>query len=207
MEVQMKWRTMFGPSREEVWRQLSTEIQGRFIDGTWTKGARVEADHLGWTVTLDTYVVPAGKTYIPCTRMRAPFVNPGRFRFTVYRKSVFSGVGKLLGMQDIEVGDDAFDRDFIIKGTDDGQVRTLLSRVRLRELIATQPEIHLSVKDDEGWFATRFPDGVDEVYFSVTGIIKDLDRLKHLFDLFAEVLDALVDVGTATTDPAGVDLE
>ncbi len=203
----MTWRKMFGPSRDEVWRQLSTEIQGRFSDGTWLKGSKVQADHLGWTVTLDTYVVPAGKTYIPCTRVRAPFANPGGFRFTVYRKSVFSGVAKALGMQDIEIGDEAFDRDFIIKGTDEGQVRTLLSRIRLRELIATQPDINLSVKDDEGWFTTKFPEGVDEVYFSVTGHIKDLERLKNLFDLFAEVLDALVDMGTATTDPARVELE
>jgi hypothetical protein len=198
---------MFGPSRDEVWRQLATEIEGHFSRGSWLNNSKVQADHEGWTVTLDTYVVPAGKVYIPCTRMRAPFANPGGFRFSIYRKSVFSAVGKLFGMQDIEIGDEAFDRDFVIKGTDEGQVRTLMSRIRLRDLIATQPDIHLSVKDDEGWFATKFPDGVDEVYFSVTGHIKDLERLKTLFDLFAEVLDAMVEIGSATRDPANIDLK
>jgi hypothetical protein len=199
-------RGMFGPSRDEVWRQLSTEIQGRFIDGTWTKGSKVQAEHRDWTVTLDTFVVPAGKVYIPCTRMRVPFVNPSGFRFTVYRKSVFSGVAKLFGMQDIEIGDDEFDREFIVKGTDESHVRTLLSRIPLRELIAVQPDINLSVKDDEGWFATKFPEGVDELHFMVTGHIKDLERLKKLFDLFARILDALVEMGTATPDAADVKL-
>jgi hypothetical protein len=83
-------------------------------------------------------------------------------------------------------------------------VRILLSNPHFRALIALQPEIHLSVKDDEGWFATQLPDGVDELWFSATGIIKDLDRLKRLFDLFADVLDALVDLGAAESGPASV---
>jgi hypothetical protein len=199
-------RKWLGPNRDEIWRQLSAAIGANYVESSFLKGSKVEAVHKDWVVTLDTYVVPAGKTYIPCTRMRAPFVNPSGFRFTVYRKSIFSGIATRLGMQDIEVGDDAFDRDFVVKSTDESRVRTLLASPRLRELIALQPEIHLSVKDDEGWFATRFPDGVDELYFSVAGIIKDIDRLKRLFDLFAETLDALVDLGAAEGGRADVTL-
>ena len=202
----MGMRQWFGPSRAEIWRQLSEAVGATYVTGGFLKGDKVEATHKEWVVTLDTYVVPAGKTYIPCTRIRVPFVNPSGFRFTVYRKSIFSGIAKAFGMQDIEVGDEAFDRDFIVKSSDDARIRALLSNPRLRELIALQPDIHLSVKDDEGWFATRFPDGVDELYFSVVGIIKDIDRLKTLFDLFAELLDALVDLGSADPGPAQVTL-
>ena len=199
-------RQWFGPSKAEIWRQLSEAIGANYVEARFLKGDRVEATHKEWVVTLDTYVVPAGKAYIPCTRMRAAFVNPSGFRFTVYRKSIFSAIAKAFGMQDIEIGEDTFDRDFIVKASDESRVRTLLSSPRLRELLASQPEIHLSVKDDEGWFATRFPEGVDELYFSVTGIIKDSDRLKRLFDLFAELLDALVDMGSAGAGPANVTL-
>lgn len=199
-------RQWFGPSKAEIWRQLSEAIGANYVEARFLKGDRVEATHKEWVVTLDTYVVPAGKAHIPCTRMRAAFVNPSGFRFTVYRKSIFSAIAKAFGMQDIEIGEDTFDRDFIVKASDESRVRTLLSSPRLRELLASQPEIHLSVKDDEGWFATRFPEGVDELYFSVTGIIKDSDRLKRLFDLFAELLDALVDMGSAGAGPANVTL-
>jgi hypothetical protein len=197
-------RQWFGPSKAEIWRQLSDAIGGQYVEARFLKGDRVEATHKEWTVTLDSYVVPAGKAHIPCTRMRAAFRNPGGFRFTVYRKSIFSAVAKVLGMQDIEVGDDAFDRDFIVKSSDEARARTLLASPRLRELLTQQPDIHLAVKDDEGWFATRFPEGVDELYFSVTGIIKDRERLQQLFDLFAEFLDALVEMGTAERGPSNV---
>ena len=199
-------RQWFGPSQAEIWRQLSEAIGARYVEAGFLKGDRVEASHQDWIVTLDTYVVPAGKAHIPCTRMRAAFRNPGGVRFTVYRRSIFSGIAKIFGMQDIEVGADDFDRDFIVKGTDESRVRALLSSPRLRELLARQPEIHLSVKDDEGWFATHFPEGVDELYFSVAGVIKDTDRLKQLFELFAEFLDALVETGTAEGGPANVTL-
>lgn len=191
------WRRMFGPSKVEIWRQLSSELGARYVEGGFAKSDKVQATHGEWIVTLDTYVVSTGKTVIVFTRMRAPYVNPAGFRFTVYRKGIFSGLGKMLGMQDIEIGDESFDQDFIIKGTDEARVRELLSNTKIRELIARQPEIHFTVKDDEGWFGTSFPEGVDELYFHVVGVIKDVERLKLLYELFAETLEQLCRMGAA----------
>lgn len=76
----------FGPSRGEVWRRLSNEIGADFVEGGFWKGGKVQA-HVGlWTVTLDTYTESGGESSVTYTRMRAPFVNPDGFRFTVYRK-------------------------------------------------------------------------------------------------------------------------
>ena len=197
---------LFGPSRREIWRQLSAEIDGRYVPAGYVKGDRVEATHGEWTVTLDTFVVSSGKTHVTYTRMRAPYVNPVGFRFTVYRKNMFSGIGKWLGMQDIQVDDGPFDRDFIIKGTDEARVRHLFSNPKIRQLIARQPSIHLSVRDDEGWFGARFPEGVDELRFAVVGVIKDVERLKLLYELFAETLDQLCRMGSAEERAPGVTL-
>jgi hypothetical protein len=177
------------------------------VPGTFWKGDKVIADHGEWTVTLDTYTVSTGKVTVVYTRMRAPYVNPGDFRFTVYRESICSDIGKFFGMQDIEIGDAPFDDGFIVKSTDESRVRELLANPRIRELIAQQKDIQFSVKDDEGWFGSTFPDGVDELHFTVVGVIKDIDRLKLLFDLFAETLDRLTRMGAAETRAAGVELK
>jgi hypothetical protein len=132
-------------------------------------------------------------------------VNPRGFRFTIYRKGFFSAIARRLGMQDVEIGDPAFDEEFIVKATDESQVRSLLSDAKIRELIAAQPDIHFSVKDDEAWFFARFPEGVDELYFEVRGVIKDVERLKLLYELFAETLDQLVRIGAAYEGPANVE--
>lgn len=199
-------RKLFGPSREEIWRQLSTEIGGRYVEGTFWKGEKVEARHDEWTVTLDTMVVSTGKVVIVYTRIRAPYINQDGFRFKIYRKSVLSGVGKALGMQDVEVGDPVFDDHFIVKGNDEAKLRELFSRPRIRELIEQQPDIHFGVKDDEGWFGPTFPENVDKLEFLVTGIIKDVARLKLLYELFAETLEELCRIGSAQTSAPDVKL-
>ena len=196
------FRRMFGPSRKEVWQQLSREMGARFVEGGFAKPDKVQVTHGEWTVTLDTYAVHTGKTTIVFTRMRAPYVNPDGFRFRVHRRGFFSDIGKALGMQDVEVGQAGFDEDFIIKGTDEGKLRQLFANPKIRELIDAQKDIDFSVKDDEGWFGATFPDGVDELVFQVGGVLKDIDRLKLLYELFAETLDELCRMGSAyRSDP------
>ena len=197
------FRRMFGPGRREIWQQLSQEMNARFVEGRFAKGDKVQVTHGEWTVTLDTFTVHTGKATMVFTRMRAPYVNPDGFRFRVYRRGMFSGLGKLFGMQDVEVGQPAFDKDFIIKGTDEGKLRQLFANARIRALIDSQKDIDFSVKDDEGWFGPTFPDGVDELSFTVIGVIKDIERLKHLYELFAETLDELCRMGLAyRSDPS-----
>jgi hypothetical protein len=193
-------RSIFGPSKEEIWSQLAREIDAEFVEGSFWKGSLVRAQYKQWTLTLDTFTVSTGKNSTTYTRMRAPYVNPDGFQFTIYRTGFFTGLGKMLGMQDIEIGDAAFDRDFVCKGNQPEQVIRLLNNPVLRDLIYQQPEIYLHVRDDEGWFGATFPEGVDELCFQVVGVIKDVERLKALYLLFAEVLNTLCHIGSAYED-------
>jgi hypothetical protein len=49
--------------------------------------------------------------------------------------------------------------------------------------------------------------GMDELHLTVVGVIKDIERLKLLFDLFAETLDQLTRMGAADARPARVELK
>jgi hypothetical protein len=76
----------------------------------------------------------------------------------------------------------------------------LFKNIKIRDHIESQPSFHLEVKDDEGWFGAEFPEGVDELYFQVVGVIKDIERLKSLYGIFAEVLNTLCHIGSAYED-------
>jgi hypothetical protein len=201
-------RTLFGPSRDEIWQQFADTVGGSLTEAGFGSRGRVEATHGQWTVTLDTHTVSTGKTTITYTRMRAPYVNPDSFQFNIYRQGLFSNIGKWLGMQDVTVGYPQFDEDFVIKGNDEAKLRRLFANAKIRELIAAQPEINFSVRDDEEkfWGGRNFPPGVDELYFQVTGVIKDADRLKLLYDLFSETLDELCRMGSAYENDPGIKL-
>ncbi|HYP29086.1 MAG TPA: DUF3137 domain-containing protein [Blastocatellia bacterium] len=217
------FKKLFGPPQEEIWKQVSDEIGAQFIKGSFFKGAdRVEARVDNWTVVLDTFTVSTGKSTVTFTRMRARFVNKDGFRFAIHRRNMFTGMGKLFGMQDVEVGGpkfekleplfglrgylDAelvesgypeFDREFVIKGSDESKLKVLFKDLKIRELIEAQPSIDLQVKGTGGWFERKENEGIDELYFQVVGVIKDPVRLKQLFELYSEILKSLRAMGTA----------
>lgn len=187
----------FSAHTEEVWKQLSEQIGGKFIDGGFWHTDRVTAKVDSWTVTLDTHSEQVGRSCITYTRLRAAYVNRDGFRFTLYTADLFSGLAARLGMQDVVVGDPEFDRIFVVQGNDEEKVRALFSDAGLRERLRVQPEILLAVKDDEGWFGEHFPAGVDELLCRVTGRVDSLERLRGLFDLFAQTLHGLCRLGSA----------
>jgi hypothetical protein len=191
---------VFGPSKAEVWSRLAEQIGGDFEGGGLFQRSVVRADAGGWTVTLDTY--SANKTVY--TRLRAPYVNADAFRFQVYRSNMLWDVAKLFGVQDVEVGHFEFDRDFVIRGTDESRLRQLFDDLAIRQLLAGQRDVCFTVQDDEGFFGTRFPQGVDELRFVARGTVRDLQRLRNLFDLFAATLDRLTRMGSAYRQDPGV---
>lgn len=191
-----------GSNKVELWRLLSEEIGGRYAPGHILKSARVELQHGPWTITLDTNEVWTTEICTThYTRMRAPFVSAGNFQFSIDQNSVMSGLSKLIGFKNIEIGDEQFDRDYFVQSNNRRKLRSLLESERLRDLIREQPEMHLKIWKNEGWRGPRFPKGVDELRYEVLGVVTDVERLTALFELFAETLDQLVAIG-ATEDTA-----
>jgi hypothetical protein len=202
-------RDLFGPSKEEIWTQFANEIGGRFIGSAW-HGDKVEAKHGEWIVTLDWYSVYGGRFggSVTYTRLRAPYINPDGFRFLVYPSNIFAEVAKCFGLQDITVGYPKFDRAFIIKGNDEQKLKRLFANAKIRELIPTQMGVNFRVLDDESklWSARGFPPNVDELYFKTADLIKNVDELKLLYELFSETLDELCRIGSAYKDAPGIKL-
>lgn len=188
---------LFGPSQREVWQQFADEIGGEYIEGGFFKSQKVIGKFENWTITLDTFTRSTGKTSTTYTRMMAPYKTNDEFKFKIYRKGIFSELGKVFGMQDIEIGYSEFDDEFIIKGNNQQKIIELFSSDRIRDLIRSQESILLEIKDNKGWFSDNSEEGVYELYFESIGVIKDIERLKNLFILFVLVLNRLIIIGSA----------
>ncbi len=204
-------RKLFGPSQGEIWSQLAQEIGAHYEKGGFFKPARVTLAYRHWKILLDTYShsFSSGKhtQTIHYTRIRAPFVSKNGLRLKVYRKSIFSRLGKAFGIKSIALGYPCFDDTFIIQGKPENMVRSLLSNELIRELIHNQKDISFEIKDDEGWWTRKkYPQDVDLLYFQATGVIKDKERLKELFNLFSLTLDELCNQGAASEDDPEIKL-
>lgn len=194
------FRTLFGPSKKEIWSQIAYDIGGRYKDGGFWNRDYIQYQYGEWEIVLDTYKRSNGKSSTTFTRMRAPFANRDGLYFKIYREGFFSGVSRFFGMQDIVIGDEFFDNDFIIKGNSEEQIVRMLAGDEIKALIEQQPRVHFEIRDDEGIFRNGYPEGVDELYFQCIGTLKDEEQIKYLFDLFAFTLERLVDIDSAYPD-------
>lgn len=197
----------FQSLKSEIWRQFSDQIGGEFVENVPFETMKVLTRHLNWTITLETFRELIGENFQTYTRMRVPFVNKNGICFTIYRQGFFSKLGKLFGMQDVDVGDAAFDKAFVIKGNDESALRLLFANETIRRLIEQQPKIYLTVWHEESrWFQSRLPEGVDEICFRVRGVVADIEQLKSLHELFVEVLNRLCQIGCAYDHDPGIGL-
>ena len=126
-----KRRSILGPSKDEIWTQIATDIGGEFIEGGFWDNNVVVYKHGEWQIVLDTCTVTTytgGPTMATTyTRMRAPFINKDGLYFKISREGFFSSIGKLFGMRDIEIGDSFFDNQFEIKGNNPEKIKLLLA--------------------------------------------------------------------------------
>ena len=189
---------LVGPSKDEVWSRVATDLGTDYIDGGFFSKDEVRYQFDDWEILLDTFTRSSKSTnghssFSTYTRMQAPFVNPTNFDFNIYRESIFSPLGKWLGMQDIKIGDTFFDNDYIIKSNNPNLIKEVLTQ-NIRELIRIQPNIHFEIQEG-GSFFCNLPEGVDILYFEAYGVIKDEHKLKLLFELFMDTLKQLHSLG------------
>jgi hypothetical protein len=163
----------------ESWREFATQIGAEFVSGGLFRRDMVQAQVGGRTVTLDTYSVPSGDSNTTYTCMKTAFIKPAGFQFMIFRTGLISKIDKALGSQDIEIGDAEFDRQFTIQSNNEARLRALLASLRLRQLIQGQKAGRLGISKN------------NELRFEVQGVIKDVERMKSIFELFKETLQQL----------------
>jgi len=181
--------------REAVWAQLSKELGGQFVDRKgWAQDyVRVEYDN--WVVTLDFELHAGYRSECVHTRFRAPVLRTP-FRFRVFQQELIHSVARILGMQDIEIGDGDFDRMFVVQGTDTERVREIFQDDALRRLMLQEPELEIELDTPEH---PHVESGLecDELSLEVPGKVEDGTRLRNLFDAFGHILHGLQKMGLA----------
>lgn len=183
---------IFGPSRDEVWAKIARELDGSHTKGGLFGKSHLMLKHRKWIILMDCFS-RGGKNKKHYTRLRAPFVSKTNFLFQIHRENILSPVGKFLGVQDIQIDDEFFDEQFIIKSNNEHIIKDLLDDEELKNYISYQPKVLLKIRHEESFFFKKgHPDGVDELYFECRGRLKNEEIINGLFILFKAMLDRLV---------------
>lgn len=180
--------------RESNWIEVAEEISGEYIKGSFFKGDKIIIRREDNMVLIDTYTVSTGKSSTTYTRLRAVYNSHTSFLFKIYRRGIFSNIGKKLGMQDIVTGNEEFDNEFIIKGNEEYNIIQLFSNIKTRDLLFNLKYFILEMKENDGPFS-KLPQGVKELCLTRTGVIINKEELRDAYNLFSTVIEDLNSMG------------
>jgi hypothetical protein len=194
---------LFTGVRAETWRRLAEELDADLIERTFFRPFERVVKRVGdWEIVLDSLFEP--EKGLQVTRLRAAFMNPEGFRFHIASESPLTPLARLFQLVDeVEIGDHLFDERFVCESNDPPRLKALLidpGIKRLFDRLHNQP-FKLEIVDGGPPFSIGWHDDVDELRFSEYLPAGDLEALKTLFDLFAELLDRICARGRAYDDP------
>ncbi len=193
------------PGKAEAWESFAASREGRVVRNKRDKPARIDLPHEEWTLSLDTYVVSTGNSSQTFTRVRCPYAAASDFRCKVRKSHPFAFIGRLFGLRDLSMGRGEFDRRFLVYSDSEGQARSFLLGTRVEQLLLMEPKIRLDVKPLERKHRKRVGDGIRQVVVWTGGDVREGEKLAHMVDLCAAVVDQLARLGVAAEEP--VELE
>jgi len=135
------------------WRRVA-EARGFTLE---LQNTRMHGRYEGMYVDVDTKIERGNRV----TQFTVRYDRPLGVGLKLTRQGSMSGLGKLFGMQDIEVGDPAFDGRFVVKGAPEQAVRAMLTPEVRARLVDLQSQVsHLEVADDRlvavvGWLVAE----------------------------------------------------
>jgi len=189
----------------EAWEQFASEIGAEF---SWERQAKqnytkvllgeiLTNDFEGWPVSLkyrkETRPSSGGQHGQSTTEthvvMTAHHQSKDDFSFSIQRKSSLHKLFRFIVKPGIYLGYPDIDRDFKVLSNDQPKVKALFAKERIRQLIQYLPSTTMKR-------TPRLATGA-MLSFATKDSIKDSKQLRHLFELFAEILNSLHDAGLA----------
>jgi hypothetical protein len=121
--------------------------------------------------------VPGTRYSPPKTEVSVTIFKPLSSIVTIYRETITSRFGKMLGAKDIQLGSDEFDREYMIKADDEVFVRNLINLTIQNKLLEVKQEKPF-VSFCGTWMTVSFPK-----------IFTKEEQYDQLFDLVFTLID------------------
>lgn len=183
-------------SREAAWRELCRSEGG--VYALAASGApRVEIHDGPWTITLDDHAFSEDGVHRHHTRMRAPFVVVDGLSFRLRHRTLWDNLRRIVATDPVSTSDQAFDARYSGEANDPARLAAFLADAKLRNALLLADAREYSIKHREEGFGARLPDGVDELYLEVDGIVRDHARLVSMRAALKRGLVRLVELGSA----------
>lgn len=198
---------MFG--WEYVWRDFADSKGGEVVSDQSQTNNPIISMHIpvegtDAKVTLTPFRVK-GKSKSTGTSASIHYSPRENFIFSIRTERGMDQVGKMMGLQDIQLGDQAFDEKFLIQGTDAGKVVHVFADMRLRDMLLEQNTAELRLVHDSDTLSPehKVPPGRHAVLIGQDNRLDKFEQLDAVFNILTSVVHRL----GAIPAIAGVELD
>lgn len=110
------------------------------------------------------------------------------FKFSLHRQDLIDGIGKFLGMQDVEIGDPEFDKTIVIKTNDEERLKAILNNSAVLKVIETLPDFNFHIIHHH---SARTEVESASLELRIDEGITDTSKLRLIYAAFMLVLDKI----------------
>ncbi len=143
----VKYQSRKRKEREAALKIVAEQLGATLVAGTFFKQPKLQFEYRGYPTSIEFYST-GGKHPTLYTRLLFNLSTHPAFEVRLYPERFFSKLGKLLGGQDIQIGEEQFDPKFMIKGSSEQLVKSMLSaevREAIFELRALTMNDHIDI--------------------------------------------------------------
>ena len=182
---------------QNAWSEFSKKVNGVGGRGRINSYGCISYTVDQWELVLDAYALfrtvfnESHLLFDDCTRMQVYIDNRDAFTCEIYNSTFVSSIGKLLGMQDIKIGDSSFDKKFIIKSNDKSKAIRLLHNNELRTLMSSLPNFQIRINSKNRKMFSLHPEAYDEIVLEIDHYVTEFDVLYTMHKIIVTLLRCL----------------
>lgn len=136
-------------SLNQAWGTVADQLGLSLTRAAWNKSPQLEGEVSGFPVKVDFHKRGSGNAKSVWTRFKlgVPFLPGG---LELKREGFLSGISRVFGVHDIEVGDEVFDSQVLVKGHNKGAILDFLTPDRRADIRRFLESHSGAVIDGEG---------------------------------------------------------
>ena len=162
-----------------VWYSIAKKMKLKFTASSLSSVGLINGKLNHHLIKVDTFVRSSGKSSQLYTRFRINFSKPVKTDFTLTKQTFFQSLGNVFGVQDIKVGDRAFDDSIVVKGHNASRIISFLTPAR-------RSQIKLAVSQfSEITITNRYAEGIKP------GLVSESVMLQGHIKMFEKLADVL----------------
>jgi hypothetical protein len=182
----------------EAWQNVARTVDAHldFVDQSTAAGRYEEVclhqRYRHWDLNFKCTLLRKEGKEKTATVFRSPIIKGSGLRFNLYEEKMRDRLLKIVGLQDILIGDQELDRRYIIQANDEKQIQDLMSIESVRKAFESPFIEHLRIIDDEDMSEQPLPPHMDLLYGKTEHRIAREEVLLAHYTLFTSTLDALL---------------